>query len=147
MDKITGAGFLVFLDNSSGQIEDLEKDHLVLCLYTNDDYYDFPKGSIDPGEFSLDCAFREMREEANLSEDDIVWSGNLDQNFVCGKLLVLYPAIVKPTSIYNIKCKRNPESGIIEHKGHGWHSIESCKSKVYPFLKDSLEWGKNILFK
>lgn len=40
--------------------------HILLCHPTGQGHFDLPKGKIDPGEDEIDCAIRELDEEAGI---------------------------------------------------------------------------------
>lgn len=52
-------------------------------------YWNFPGGSVDPGEFALGAAIRELEEEAGLtvSDDDVEYFGTIE---VSDKMLYFF---------------------------------------------------------
>ena len=77
MIKCSGAGIVVYYDNRDSSIKGLENDILYLSLIDNEGLYDFPKGGIDEGEYSFQCALRETYEEINLKNSDLKILGEL----------------------------------------------------------------------
>jgi 8-oxo-dGTP pyrophosphatase MutT (NUDIX family) len=51
---------------SCGVIVRRRAGELLLCHATGRDYWDLPKGVLDPGETPIEAALRELREEAGL---------------------------------------------------------------------------------
>lgn len=51
---------------SCGVIVRRRSGELLLCHATGRDYWDIPKGVLDPGETPVQAALRELREEAGL---------------------------------------------------------------------------------
>lgn len=52
---------------SCGVIVRRRSGELLLCRATGRDYWDLPKGVLDPGETPIEAALRELREEAGLT--------------------------------------------------------------------------------
>ena len=52
---------------SCGVIVRRHSGELLLCHATGRDYWDLPKGVLDPGETPIEAAMRELREEAGLT--------------------------------------------------------------------------------
>jgi 8-oxo-dGTP pyrophosphatase MutT (NUDIX family) len=52
---------------SCGVIVRRRGGELMLCHATGRDYWDLPKGVLDPGETPIDAALRELQEEAGLT--------------------------------------------------------------------------------
>jgi 8-oxo-dGTP pyrophosphatase MutT (NUDIX family) len=51
---------------SCGVIVRRRSGELLLCHATGRDYWDLPKGVLDPGETPIEAALRELKEEAGL---------------------------------------------------------------------------------
>ena len=69
---MSGAGFLVVKKET---IQD--KEPLMLALVRDDGLLDIPKGTIDPGESSLEAAKRECFEECSIVIDFFL---NIEEN-------------------------------------------------------------------
>ena len=52
---------------SCGVIVRRHSGELLLCHATGRDYWDLPKGVLDPGETPIEAALRELQEEAGLA--------------------------------------------------------------------------------
>ena len=149
----TGAGIIVFFDNRGVRqpaIEDLDNDILYLFMKGLDNKFDFPKGTIDFGEFPLDCAIRETLEEINLSTNDYTIIDRVGKDFFSNKktnkhVLRMYIAEIKKDSLSNASIKQNPHTGIKEHSHFTFSSKDTCKDELLHFLKEPLEWSNNII--
>lgn len=82
--------------------------------------YDLPKGKEDFGESRIDTAIRECLEEININvtPDKIEGHVNIDS----GRLTLF---IVGWNDDYDPEIVANPETGIMEHVGWSWMSVES----------------------
>tara|TARA_Y200000002_G_C22683823_1_gene665157 strand:- start:2979 stop:3479 length:501 start_codon:yes stop_codon:yes gene_type:complete len=163
MDDIryTGAGIICYIDNTKGVIEDLDNDYLFLVLEDKKDFYDFPKGGLDPNEPLLDCAKREAFEEVNIKPSNIekFLIDSVDKAYICGSGLVLFLAKLDIYSIGSFKIKFNHTINNYEHKQQFFYltkeeatsnkEIKNKKSfKKMPFyLNKSLDWAYNIIKK
>tara|TARA_Y100000816_G_C25684047_1_gene362121 strand:+ start:81 stop:527 length:447 start_codon:yes stop_codon:yes gene_type:complete len=143
MIKCSGAGIVVYYDNRDKNIEDLESDILYLTLVDNEGLYDFPKGGIDEGEYSFDCALRETDEEINLKYEDFskFLCKESNEGFQCGRGLIMFVGEIKKDSIYNTKRKRNEKTGNLEHIDDMWLNKNSCMENLPEYLKPCLEWA------
>ena len=159
MNKITGAGIIIYYDNRLGKYKELPSDILYLFLKTkpmktsNTERkirLDFPKGSIDKNidgkgnnENPLDCAVRETLEECGLVKNTHYF---IDHNkFInSDRGLVMYLGEFVPKDKHSfddfIKILPNPESGYIEHIGHFW-GIKEDSDDLLSFLKKYIEWA------
>ena len=138
--NLTGAGFVIYFDNTLGLLKDKPREILYLCLLGLNDKLDFPKGTIDYGEYPFDCAVRETFEETNL-KNGVHYFGdeNLYREF--NDRLVMY--ITKLSSvdfIDSIKILPNEKLGIVEHKSYHWCSYDQCKEGLLNYLKPVIEW-------
>jgi 8-oxo-dGTP pyrophosphatase MutT (NUDIX family) len=52
---------------SCGVIVRRRSGELLLCRATGRDYWDLPKGVLDPGETPIEAALRELSEEAGIT--------------------------------------------------------------------------------
>jgi 8-oxo-dGTP pyrophosphatase MutT (NUDIX family) len=153
MEKCTGAGIIVFFDNRGirhEKVKGLEENILYLFMKGLDGFYDFPKGSIDEGEFPLDCAIRETYEEINLKSDDYVFVDNVGKSFFSEKqinnhVLRMYIAEIKKDCLYKPMIRKNPHTGILEHKSFTLSSKEKKYEMLLPYLKNPLDWAENVI--
>ncbi len=153
MKKCTGAGIIVFFDNRGirhKKITGLEQDILYLFMKGLDGFYDFPKGSIDEGEFPLDCAIRETYEEINLKETDYTFIEKTGKEFFSKKsnnnhVLKMYIAELKPDSLHKPMLKKNPHTGIVEHKSFALVKKQDKYESLLHYLKDPINWAENVI--
>lgn len=151
----SGSGIIIYFDNRDDIFKDLKKDILYLFLECNAEFdikylnkLDFPKGAIDEGEYSLDCAIRETEEEIGLKKEDYNFIKNKSgENFKCecGKGLIMYLAELKKDSIGNTILKINPKTNILEHSGFKWMSYSKNIENLPKYLQKSLDWAHSIL--
>lgn len=97
----------------------------------------FPKGRRDPRESELQCAFRELYEETNIKEKDVLFVRNLEpisetffgSNHIhyCHKYYIMF---------YNSKEEIKYDSTnpfMVQEIGDlGWFSLEECLEKIRP---------------
>jgi 8-oxo-dGTP pyrophosphatase MutT (NUDIX family) len=55
----------------------VNKEGKVALVWQNGNSWSFPKGGIDPGEDTLEAAWREINEETGLTKDDLAYKGEL----------------------------------------------------------------------
>ena len=134
----TGSGLILYIIDENKNIK-------YCCLETDDGKYDFPKGEIDFPEHELDCAIREAEEEANIKRNyyDFVLGLDSDSNYNCSSRLLLYLCKFNPEYINNLRIKRNPKTGIFEHKKIYWLGKEEINKKILSYMKNSLDWAEN----
>ncbi len=152
MRKCTGAGIVVFFDNRGirqKKVEGLPEDILYLFMKGLDNFYDFPKGTIDEGEFPLDCAIRETREEINLTNNDYIFIDVIGKDFFSKKknnhVLKMYIAELKKDSLHKPMLKKNPHTGIIEHKSFVLAKKEEKYDNLLDYLKNPLDWADSVI--
>ena len=114
---------------------------LVLRAYKN---WDFPKGTIEPGEDALAAARREVEEETGLAalgypfgdefKETLPYSGN--------KVARYYLA---QTDAEKIELPVSPELGRPEHHEYRWVSFEEAEDLLPPRLGVVLEWARKTL--
>ena len=134
----TGAGILVYKRNGKTiELLALEgpDDHQV----KHDGKWDLPKGIIDPGESILDCALRETFEEADymVSKGDII--AGPYKHSECYMYIVEYDNIQQP------RIKKNPLTGILEHKCCAWVPIDVVETEAYTWLRPFVSWAKKTI--
>jgi bis(5'-nucleosidyl)-tetraphosphatase len=126
------------------------RDYEYLMLRSGD-YYDFPKGKLDPGETHLEAAIRETREESGLSRLKFKWGRvfqetdsyktKMDGRSV-RKVSRYYLGEVSPKSQAYIP--RNPETGIKEHQELRWVTYdEALKLPLHTRIKTILDWARS----
>jgi len=120
-----GAGIIV--------LKNFNSDWKILVLLA-DDGYDFPKGTAEPGESTLDTALRETQEECGVSELDFQWG--MDAIDLDGLSMFLAATTQEP------RVRPNPESGILEHLGAEWMDWATAANGIYLYLLPAIIWAK-----
>lgn len=142
------AGFLVL--NCYPGIAEKRDDIKVLVLEPNPEIerykqyegmYDIPKGKIDEGESALECAVRELEEEAGirLGADGDINTFHLQRLTIKNGNLTLSCAAVVDNVEKAAKIKANPETGKAEHVGYGWVTFDELCSNCIPTLADPIQ--------
>ena len=154
--ECTGAGIIIFFDNRGIKqpiVEGLDKDVLYLFLNNLNNRYDFPKGSIDFGEFPLDCAIRETFEEINLNKDDYFFVNKEGKDFISEKknkdnnnhVLRMYISELKRDKLSSPKININPHTKIKEHNDFYFLRRKEGEDLLLDYLKKPMEWCDNIV--
>jgi 8-oxo-dGTP pyrophosphatase MutT (NUDIX family) len=114
---------------------------LLLRAYKN---WDFPKGTVGPGEDALAAARREVEEETGLAglaypfgdefKETLPYSGN--------KVARYYLA---ETDIEKIVLPVSPELGRPEHHEYRWVSFDEAEDLLPPRLAVVLDWARKTL--
>ena len=92
-------------------------NHLLLCHVTGANYWDLPKGKLDPGEADRDAAVRELYEETSIrvNADDLQSLGTFAYKKNKDLSLWLYRANVLPDPA-GLDCLSTFDSGKGIHK-------------------------------
>ena len=101
--------------------------------------YDLPKGTEEPGERKFACAIRETFEETGISiHPSEVIEGPHKTSY-----LHMWLAIVDINE--TIVIERNPTTGLLEHEGYAWLTIDEAEALVFPYLTTFIQWAKQHL--
>ena len=104
-------------------------------------YWDFPKGKVEPGEEPLEAARREVQEEAGITELNFRWgyvyfeTGPYGQ----GKVARYY---VAETPTEEVTLGINPELGRAEHHEHRWMTPAEAQRRASPRVREVLDWAE-----
>ena len=131
----SAAGIIIFRDNGPDNLLFLGLIALQEFQTSKTRIYDIPKGRLDPGETPLQCAIREVKEEASI---DIT---HLDSGtYVHDRLTVwLAESYQKP------HVGINPTTGIKEHLGYKWVNGETIEAQCLDYLKPHIQWARKYL--
>ena len=114
---------------------------LVLRAYKN---WDFPKGTVDPGENQLDAAKREVSEETGLSGLEYPFGEEFKETLpYSGRKVARY--YLAETAEHDIELPVSPELGRPEHHEFRWASFEEAGELLPPRLTIVLEWARKTL--
>jgi 8-oxo-dGTP pyrophosphatase MutT (NUDIX family) len=105
-------------------------------------YWDCPKGMVEPGEDPLATATREVREETGIEDLQFRWGLEFIETapYAKNKVARYY---VAATSTADIKLPVNPSLGRAEHhewRWLGWKEAEQC---VVDRLHGVLDWAQD----
>ena len=111
---------------------------LLLRVYN---YWDFPKGVVEPGEDPLAAARREVREETSLEELDFHWGEDYFETlpYANNKVARYYLA---GSEHMHVELPVNPELGHPEHHEFRWLSFPDATKLTVPRINDVLAWAK-----
>ena len=102
-------------------------------------YWDCPKGVVEPGEDPLMTARREVREETGITELDFRWGDRFIETepYSKNKVARYYLAA---TSSDKVTLGINPLLGKPEHHEARWFGFEDASSLLVPRLRRVLDW-------
>jgi bis(5'-nucleosidyl)-tetraphosphatase len=114
---------------------------LLLRVY---DYWDCPKGVVEPGEDPLDTARREAREETGIEDLEFRWGGQFIETppYSRNKVARYYLAATRSAEI---KLPINPQLGKAEHHEWRWFDWEAAEQRVGDRLWTVLRWAQDRL--
>lgn len=121
-----GAGIVV--------VRYFDDDPMVLGLM-DEDAFDLPKGSMDPGEHILQTALRETEEESSITHLRFPWGF---KHIALNKLTIFIAVTDEDPEI-----KPNPATGIVEHKSAKWLQFDERYFK--PSLQPAIVWARSIV--
>jgi len=107
-------------------------------------YWDFPKGSLEPGEAPLAAAIREVEEETGLAGLDFRWGEACRETapYAGGKVARYYLAespagdVILPVS---------PALGRPEHHEFRWVTFGEATRLLVPRVREIAEWAEGLL--
>ena len=115
--------------------------YLLLRVY---DYWDFPKGGVDPGEEPLAAARREVEEETTLRELRFPWGEVYrDTPAYSGGKVARYYLAEAPSG--EVSLPVSPELGRPEHHEWRWVSLDEAEELLPPRLAIVLDWVRQTL--
>jgi 8-oxo-dGTP pyrophosphatase MutT (NUDIX family) len=114
---------------------------LMLRAYRN---WDFPKGTVEPGEDPLDAARREVREETLIEDLQFTWGTVYRETapYSHNKVARYYLA---QTNTRGISLPVSPELGRPEHDEWRWVTFEEALSVGSPRLDPILRWAAETI--
>jgi 8-oxo-dGTP pyrophosphatase MutT (NUDIX family) len=115
---------------------------LLLRVYN---YWDFPKGRIEPGEDALTTARRETREETTLEDLEFAWGEAFIDTAPYGREKKVARYFVALTTSEKIALPVNPELGKPEHHEWRWCDWETAEQMVPERLWPVLRWAQDVI--
>ncbi len=114
---------------------------LLLRVYN---YWDFPKGLVEPGEDPLATARREVREETGIGELEFQWGEVFVETAPYGKTKVARYYLAR-TQVIDVELPVSPELGRPEHHEFRWLSFEAAGERAVPRIAAVLEWARTLV--
>lgn len=114
-----------------------EPHYLLLRAYN---YWDFPKGQVEPGEEPLQAAIREVEEETGLNHLVFRWGERYLETppYGKGKVARYYLAEAPKGEVY---LPVSPELGHPEHQEFRWLPYQQARHLLVPRLQVILDWA------
>jgi 8-oxo-dGTP pyrophosphatase MutT (NUDIX family) len=124
-------------------VRQAEADWRVLLLRAYN-YWDCPKGLVEPGENPFDTARREVREETGIEDLDFRWGERFVETppYSRNKVARYYLAA---TSSSAVVLPVNPEIGKPEHHEFRWLTFAAAQPRVVPRIAAVLDWAREQL--
>ncbi len=113
---------------------------LLLRVYN---YWDCPKGLVEPGEDALTTARREVREETTIADLDFAWGESFTETEPYGRENKRARYFVARTNTEAISLPVNAELGKPEHHEWRWCEFESAEQLVNDRLWKVLRWAQD----
>jgi 8-oxo-dGTP pyrophosphatase MutT (NUDIX family) len=108
------------------------------------DYWDFPKGMVDPGEDPLAAAIREVEEETTLTDLDFHWGNEFIETEPYGKnKIARYYLAESPKG--EVFLPVTEELGKPEHEEFRWLEYDKARGLLVPRVLAVLEWAGKII--
>lgn len=107
-------------------------------------YWDFPKGKVEPGETALEGACREVAEESGITDLNFQWGDIYFETgpYGQGKLARYYLA---RTDSDQVVLGVSPELGRPEHQEYRWVTFDEAFRLASPRVRRVLKWLRRRL--
>jgi len=115
---------------------------LLLRVYN---YWDCPKGLVEPGEDVLTTAKREVLEETTIDDLEFAWGESFTETEPYGREKKRARYFVARTNTEAISLPVNPELGKPEHHEWRWCEFESAEQLVNERLWKVLRWAQDLI--
>ncbi len=108
------------------------------------DYWDFPKGMVEPGEDPLAAAIREVAEETTLIDLDFHWGQAYIETEPYGKnKIARYYLAESPAG--EVFLPVTAELGKPEHEEFRWMDYDTARGLLVPRVLAVLDWAQKII--
>lgn len=120
-------------------------NHYRYLLLRAFNYWDFPKGMVEPGESPLEAAIREVKEETTLSDLNFRWGHKFRETrpYNQGRKVARY--YIAETQTTSISLPVNPFLGRPEHSEYRWVTRAEAWDLLTPRVRAILEWSDGII--
>ncbi len=108
-------------------------------------YWDFPKGLLDPGEEPLAAAVREVEEETGLTKLDFRWGHEFKETEPYGSNHKIARYYIAESKTGEAHLPVSAELGRPEHDEFCWTSYDEAKELLVPRVQEILDWAKQCL--
>jgi 8-oxo-dGTP pyrophosphatase MutT (NUDIX family) len=134
-ETVLSAGVVVVRRQDEGWL------FLMLRVYN---YWDFPKGLVEPGEEPIAAARREAEEEAGLTDLSFLWGDIYRETppYGPGKIARYYLA---RTGQESIELPVSRELGRPEHHEGRWFRYAEARTLLVPRLTPILDWAHEAI--
>ncbi|MGH8613976.1 MAG: NUDIX domain-containing protein, partial [Gammaproteobacteria bacterium] len=114
--------------------------YLLLRAYN---YWDFPKGNVEPGEDPFEAACREVEEETSLANLSFPWGEVFCETepYAAGKVARYYLAAVSESEV---TLPISAELGRPEHDEYRWLGYGKARAVLSTRLIAILEWAREV---
>ena len=104
------------------------------------DYWDFPKGEVEPGEDPLAAALRELEEETDITGPELPWGTGYYEtpSYGRGKVARYY---LGRTDTEEVRMGINPDLGRPEHHEYRWVSARQGLELLNGRVAAALNWA------
>ncbi len=108
-------------------------------------YWDFPKGLLDPGEEPLAAAIREAEEETGLTGLDFRWGHDFRETEPYGSNHKIARYYIAESKTGEAHLPVSPELGRPEHDEFRWMNYDEAKELLVPRVREILDWARTIV--
>jgi bis(5'-nucleosidyl)-tetraphosphatase len=107
-------------------------------------YWDCPKGLVEPGEDELATARREVREETGIEDLDFRWGQGFIETppYSKNKIARYY---VAETRIAAVELPVNPALGAPEHHEFRWLTFDAALALAVPRIQEVLRYAQRLI--
>ncbi|MBC8025577.1 MAG: NUDIX domain-containing protein [Steroidobacteraceae bacterium] len=115
---------------------------LLLRVYN---YWDCPKGLVEPGDTPLATAKREVLEETTLDDLEFAWGESFRDSEPYGREKKVARYFIARTNTELVSLPVNPELGKPEHHEWRWCDWETAEQLVNDRLWKVLRWAEDLV--